>query len=100
MGWMGDWRNLCPANSDHCWAHRGCKLILHSACVSDCPSLCARTLDMALLLLLSTQVTVIFIKKRKAMKHKFGDELKWKTVHVTDKHYNHTDSVRQLIPDN
>eukprot|EP00731_Ephydatia_muelleri_P004035 Em0002g211a len=42
-------------------------------------------------------VTVVFIKKRKAMKDKFGDELKWKTVQVTD---NHTDSVRQLIPDN
>ena len=52
---------------------------------------------MALLLLLSTQVTVVFIKKRKAMKDKFGDELKWKAVQVTD---NHTDSVRQLIPDN
>ena len=84
MGWMGNWRNLCPANSDHCWAHRGCKLIMHSACVSDCPSLCARTLDRALLLLLSTQVTVVFIKKRKAMKDKFGDELKRKTVQVTD----------------
>ena len=84
MGWMGNWRNLCPANSDHCWAHCGCKLILHSACVSDCPSLCARTLDMVLLLLLSTQVTVVFIKKRKAMKDKFGDELKRKTIQVTD----------------
>eukprot|EP00731_Ephydatia_muelleri_P004040 Em0002g216a len=29
-------------------------------------------------------VTVVFIKKRKAMKDKFGDELKWKTVQVTD----------------
>ena len=88
---------MCPSNSDHCWAHCDCKLILHSVCVSDCLSLCARALDMALLLLLSTQVTVVFIKKRKAMKDKFEDELKWKTVQVTD---NHTDSVRQLIPDN
>ena len=88
---------MCPSNSDHCWAHCDCKLILHSVSVSDCPSLYARALDMVLLLLLSTQVTVVFIKKRKAMKDKFGDELKWKTVEVTD---NDTDSVRQLIPDN
>ena len=49
---------------------------------------------------LSTQVIIIFIKRRKAIKDKFEGQLAWKTVNVSDNSVSISESFRQLAPQN